>query len=192
MWDLFEEFEDTAFRLETRPAYIVEFEAEPFRRYLAGQPLPPEETGLEGWQNLLRRSLEAGKRISRVHAIEGPLTSYLRFEIDWAYPYNAAVGEDIRILHRDDLGEVFGADTPLLQDFWLFDDRQVLWMEYDVEGRFLGGRVSSDSSDVTRCLRLRQLALDHAVPLSTYLAAIRRITVTPVAVSVAGALRATA
>ena len=35
--------------------------------------------------------------MQRVHVVAEPLTEYLRFDIDWSYPLNAATGEDIRL-----------------------------------------------------------------------------------------------
>jgi len=177
----FEDFERTAFRLEARPIYMVEREAEAFRRYLAGEPLPSAADALTDWEALVRRSTAGGRVISRVHAIEGPLTPYLRFEIDWGYPYTAAAGEQIAILHRDSLREVFGADTPP-PDFWLFDDERVLWMEYDDAGRFVGSEESSDPQDIARCVRLRSVALEHALTLRAYMAALRLAPIAPLAV----------
>jgi hypothetical protein len=170
--ELLDSFQRTAFRLETLDRYAVEDEDESFQRYLAGEPLPPPDPSDVEWQQFIRDKAARGATMSRVHAIAGPLTPYLHYEIDWGYVYNASAGEDIHILHRADLRPVFG-DEPL-HDFWLLDEAVVVHMDYDREGRFRGPRLSHDAATLEECRRLRDIALRHAVPLHEYLAAMRR------------------
>jgi hypothetical protein len=88
--------------------------------------------------------------------------------------------------------ETTWADTPFGEpppDFYLLDDRIVAVMEYDDIGRWLGGEVISDVSEVARYRLVRDQALSAAVPLNDYLAAMRRTPVTPPVVQPAASPR---
>jgi hypothetical protein len=166
---LFARFNESAFRLETLPHYLVDEESRAFALYLEGRPFP--ERKHEEWLSLVSNAVRKGKLITRVHAIVPVLTPYLRFELEWFYPYNVEAGEDVRILEDDDPQALF-AEAPFC-DFWIFDDTVAVKMEYDAEGRFLRpSRVPEDQIEGYR--QSRAVSLDHALPLATYLALKRK------------------
>jgi hypothetical protein len=126
---------------------------------------------LEEWLALLRQLPAQGRTVGRVHAITGPLTPYLRYEIEWGHAPMAAAGEVIRILaHRSWADTPFGRQPP---DFWLIDDSVAAVMRYDGDGRWLGMDLLSGACDLARYCSLRDLAVDHSAPLAAYLAAMR-------------------
>jgi hypothetical protein len=159
---LFESFLASAFRLEALPRYSVPGEAEAFRLFLEGNPKPARKDG--PWQEMIRRHRREGRLMQRVRVIRGGLTDYLRWEMGWGYPDNAAAGEDIRILHvgADDLPELGS------EDFWLFDDERVVLMRYGPEGDLIERVPSLDPGILDACRRKRDVALSLAVPLSAY------------------------
>ena len=57
----FESFERSAFRLKTLDAYSVEEEKESFAAYLAGDPLPPPNLGVQ-WISFLSPQSGGKKR----------------------------------------------------------------------------------------------------------------------------------
>jgi len=59
----------------------------------------------------------------------------------------------------------------------LLDDEQVILMAYDSAGHWLGGDIITERTEVAGYRRLRNLALDSAVPLADYLAAFRRLPI---------------
>jgi hypothetical protein len=161
---LFHTFRSSAFRLETLPAYDVADEGEELRMFLEGKPKP--ERAVSPWQQMIRSHVEAGRQMQRVHLVRGDLTDYLRWEIGWGYPDNAAAGEDIRIL------QVGPGELPELgeEDFWLFDDELAVLMRYGPGGEWLGQDSTRNGDVVEACRRKRDVALSLAVPLSTFLA----------------------
>jgi hypothetical protein len=96
-WELFDNFEHTAYRLETLQYYRADGEAEPLRRFLAGEP-QPHDPGKDQWVTRIRAAAAAGKLMQRVHIVTEPLSDYLRYELSWSYAPNVAVGEDIRVI----------------------------------------------------------------------------------------------
>jgi hypothetical protein len=164
---LFQTFRTSAFRLETLPRYSVAGEAEELQLFLEGKPKPQRE-GVRPWLKMIARHVADGRRMQRVHLIRGELTDYLRWEIGWGYPENAAAGEDIRIL------QVGSEDLPELgnEDFWLFDDERVVLMRYGSNGQLLERVPTLVPEVLGACRRKRNLTLSLGVPLSTYLAGV--------------------
>jgi uncharacterized protein DUF6879 len=155
---LFSTFERDAFRLETRQQYLVEEEADLVRAFAEGRP-PPPSAAMEQWLALIAANTAAGKRMYRVHIVETPLTGCIRWELS-SYVDNAAAGEEIFIADRAVLPD-------LHEDFWLFDDRDVVALRYDDEGRWLGVERRPDS-ELVHYRVMRDRALGEAVPLADY------------------------
>jgi hypothetical protein len=159
-------FQSSTFRLETRQQYLVPAEAERIRAFQEGRPLPPRSSASF---RLVREAVAAGKRVYRVHVVEHPLTPYLRYELA-AYRESVAAGEEIYLADRDAHPDLAG----LRDDFLLFDAETsrptLVWVRYDQEGRHLGWERSDDPAEIERCIQQRDLALQHAVTLDSYLA----------------------
>jgi hypothetical protein len=147
-------FERSAFRLETLPEYNVQQEAEMLARFKRGEPvdLPDDHP----WLERVRHHCRAGKLMRRIRVVSYPLTDYLRMEMSW-YPKSVSAGEDIRI-----------TEVQLSGDFWLFDERTVVVLHYDNEGRFTG--TTQEQGSLTRYLSIRDRALAESMELSAYTA----------------------
>jgi hypothetical protein len=147
-------FERSAFRLETLPEYNVPQEAEMVARFKRGEPvdLPDDHP----WLERVRHHCRSGKVMRRVRVVSHPLTDYLRMEMSW-YRKSVAAGEDIRI-----------TETQLTCDFWLFDDQTVVVLHYDSEGRFTG--TTTEQGSLTLYLSIRDRALADSMELSAYTA----------------------
>lgn len=165
---LFDTFERSAFRLEQLQQYLVPQEAEQFEAFKAGRPLPLAEPETKPWFAKLAADTAAGRRWYRVRIVEHPLSDYTRYELR-AYQENAAAGEAVNVVDRDAHADL---DT-LREDFWILDDRLVLRMCYDDEGRFLGAERAEEGILVDY-QRQRDTALAHAVPLDAYQAVDQR------------------
>ena len=178
----FDDWSRSSFRLEALDQYSIEFEREEFEAFLRGDPLPPPNPPeFDAWLDQLRRERVEGRIRSRVHAIAGPLTPYLHYEIDWAYKGNAAAGEDIRIVHAASWEtSPFGTQPP---DFYLLDDERVILLTYDEAGHWEGGEILTDPNAVAPYRRLRDTAMASSRPLAEYLAALRRLPVPPLALT---------
>ncbi len=162
---LFTSFQQSAFRLETLAQYLVAEEADDFAAFQAGRPPPRRTPEDDEWLRMIAQDTAAGKHWSRVHVVEHPLTSYLRYELA-CYPDSVAAGEQVLIADRDAHPQLVSLENG---DFWLFDDRLVVRMRYDDQGHWLGAERAPDA-DLQEYHRRRDLALAHAVPLEDYLA----------------------
>ncbi|MDH6134431.1 hypothetical protein P3T37_003834 [Kitasatospora sp. MAA4] len=156
---LFQTFESSAFKMETRDRYDVEGEREEFQAFLDGADMP------EDWEDSpwVRSMTGAGKRLQRVHILRSPLNDYLRFELGWGYVGNVRAGEDIRIIDLADR-EIDGLPE---HDFWLFDDARVYRMHYGEDDEFLGAEPLGEES-LPKYRAYRDASWKLAVPYVEY------------------------
>ncbi|WP_030542474.1 DUF6879 family protein [Streptomyces albus] len=163
----FSSFEVEAFRLETLDDYGQSGNSDAYRAFLAGEPKP--EGYNAAWLKTVRRATESGKRMLRVHVLSRPLTPYLRYELGWGYLTNMAAGEEFFILDTTDRPNPL-AGAP---DFWLFDGRDPVVLNYDEAGAFLGPafRPATEASAgevESEFTTYRKVALAQSVPFTKW------------------------
>ncbi|MER9338082.1 hypothetical protein NKJ06_29655 [Mesorhizobium sp. M0293] len=139
----FENFKQSAFRLEMLPEYDVEEEVEALAAFHAGRPTPD---GFNSeWHAIVTSAAERGAKLSRIRCYK-EVSDYLKFEIERGYPGNIKLGETIRYVPTAEarsVSETLG--LTFLLDFWMFDGSVVFLMHYDCFGRFLGVRQTDES-----------------------------------------------
>ncbi|WP_405615901.1 hypothetical protein OG292_21770 [Streptomyces sp. NBC_01511] len=153
---LFETFEHSAWRLETRRGYASDREDETYREFV--------ETGTvqwdldDEWCTNMRHQTSQGKSVGRVRIVDSPPTSGQLFLLDNARR-NAATGEDMRNLWRAD------ADRLRLpaEDFWIFDSRMIALLHFDDADNLLTVETITDPVEVNRYAQTRDAALHHAI-----------------------------
>lgn len=153
-------FRREAWRLETLPVYRVPSEDGDIRDFLAGQRIEPLHYS-SGYTEGLRKIRAEGKSKGRVHIIRRPLTDYLRFEFMY-YDVHARAGDDIRIL------DVTDRANPLegVQDFWLFDQSEVVLMNYEADGSQISRELYG--GDPSPYVEYQRIALAESVPFREY------------------------
>lgn len=154
----------TAFRLETLDTYTSASDGGDVARYLAGEPAPDPERK-ERWLSRLRAERAQGRIRQRVHVLASPIGPYLRYECEWGYVPNAGAGEDIRILDLAERPRPAALDVD--HDFWLIDDRDVIRMHYDADGRFTAAEEAGPG-ELPRYLSVREAALAAAEPFTAW------------------------
>jgi hypothetical protein len=140
-----------------RERYNSPREAEPFKKFLAGEP--DDLTWHQNWLAMLREASHQGRRFSRVRVVGVPLSDYSRFGL-WLSQFANASGDDIRYLMRD---KARALDLPK-NDYWLFDSQKLVHMHFGEDDRFLGGEVIEDPRAVVQHNYWRDAALHYAVP----------------------------
>ncbi|MFE2633536.1 DUF6879 family protein [Streptomyces scopuliridis] len=158
---LFETFEHSAWRLETRRGYASDREDETYREFM--------ETGTvqwdldDEWCTNMRRQTSEGKRVGRVRIVDNPPTTGQLYLLDNARR-NAATGEDMRNLWRAD------ADRLRLpaEDFWIFDSRMIALLHFDNADKLLSVETITDPVEVNRYAQTRDAALHRAIPYDEF------------------------
>ena len=113
---------------------------------------------------MIRQHVAAGRRLTRVHVINEPLSDYIRFELN-IYAPNVHAGEDVQLIPvpRDR----WRVGVPR-HDYWLFDDQRLWLMDYDAGGAFQAARRIDDPAVIEQHRHWRDTALAEAIPLADY------------------------
>lgn len=155
-------FEHTAFRLEVQPFYTVDYELESVAAFVAGQPVPPTEVPeLAQWFDYLREQTDAGRTIERVRVQPDPPTDYQRWE-RYVGRWNAGAGERIGYITPE---RAAAAGIPIEHDWWLFDSKRILRMEFDEDLVLTGGYLITRPSEVAKFCAWRDLAVHNSAPI---------------------------
>ncbi|MCC3655006.1 hypothetical protein LIX60_26760 [Streptomyces sp. S07_1.15] len=160
---LFETFEHTAWRLETRRGYASDRQDPDFQAFLATGSSPCDRD--EPWFSTIKAQTDAGKTVGRVRIADDPPTEGQLFLLDYAR-HNAAFGEDIRYLWRED---ALRAGLPA-EDFWIFDSRLVALLRFDDEDNLLDVELITEPAEVVRYAIVRDAAMHHAIPRDRFAA----------------------
>ncbi|MEU7155174.1 DUF6879 family protein [Streptomyces chrestomyceticus] len=158
---LFDDFEHTAWRLESRESYESDRQSDEYRAFFVGQPV--EEDLTDPYYVARRRQAEEGKRFERVRVVDEPPTEGQQYLLHRAR-FNIAAGEDIRHLTRT-TAESLGLPR---SDFWLFDSRILIVMHFDEADRMLGVERTEDPARVLEACQVRDAAWHHAVPHAAF------------------------
>ncbi|TQN32224.1 hypothetical protein FHX37_2174 [Haloactinospora alba] len=169
-WDeveqLFVDFRFTAFRLETLQTYGSEYESEHFQNFISEEQQGiPASVGVTDWDAEVEAGIAAGRRYERVHVVTEPLTDYVRFECAWGYRRSIASGEDVRILP---VTEGDWPDGLPHLDFWLFDSRQLLWMNFAEDSSLVSTELVDDPEWIVAANTWRDHAMQRSIPFVEY------------------------
>ncbi|MFF6793244.1 DUF6879 family protein [Streptomyces filamentosus] len=154
---LFETFEHTAWRLETRRRFASDEATDTWAQFSAGQPI--EWDYEDGWCTNVRAQTAQGKRFERVRIVDSPPTPGQLYLMDNA-KRNCAVGEDIRNLSRKQADEL---QLPS-EDFWLFDSRLVALLRFGDDDDLVDVELITEPAEVVRYAVVRDAAWHHALP----------------------------
>jgi hypothetical protein len=165
---LFAESRHSAVHLEMRDAYAVEDEKERLSHFRAtgSRDLDAEAKTLERswWLGLMRETKARGVRLRRARIVSEPVTSYIRYE-HWGTPLNIMAGEEVRWLPRAKAARLAlpGAD------FWLFDQKRVLFNHFSGDGGWLGNELITDEPETAGlCSRAFESVWELATPHDEY------------------------
>lgn len=167
---LFDGFEVSAFHLETHQTYAVPEEDERIRAWREGRARPERSVRTSAWLRRIAVTTAGGKRWSRVHIIEHPLSEYLRYELV-GYIEGQAVGEEVGLADRG----VYPELADLGPDFWLFDGdterASGVLLHFDDSGNLLDIDEVTDTAEVAELQRQARIAVTYSIRLADYLAA---------------------
>lgn len=153
--------ERESLHLEMRDAYGTEVELPHMAQWAAGEP---DDLGwLDDWCATLRAHGAAGRSVRRARVVSEPLSDYQRWSYSIAGPMVAA-GEDIRWVPRRLLSSVAVPGN----DFYLFDDRLVVFLLYTGAGLNAGMEASSDPADVALCRSAFTAVWNLSIPHRDY------------------------
>ena len=140
-YDLLRSAVRSAVHLEMRDAYAPD-DAD-WLAWQGGDRFDPStRQGWRTWFQLMRAAVGRGVGARRARIVSEPVTDYIRYEYDVTAAYNLASGERVRWLPRQ---QTAGLLVPP-SDFWVFDERVVVWNHFAGDGSWVGGRPSTAES----------------------------------------------
>jgi hypothetical protein len=161
--EMFEEYEHTAWRLETRGRYLSDTEDESFEGFTRTGTAEWEPD--DPWLVARRNDAAQGKRFERVRIVDNPPTLGQRYLLDSAR-WNIGAGEDIRNLWRKDAEKLKLPE----EDFWLFDSRVIALLHFDNDDRLTEVELITDPVKVLLACQVRDAAWHHATPNREFVA----------------------
>lgn len=174
MLELFTTFTDSAWALETLPAYRHRHEEEALALFLKGDTVHLAEHMASWTDTIVTPAFQKGRYIGRVRVLEHAtdpegrliLSDYVRFELA-CYTRARAAGEEIRIAWHDPGKWIRGVWRPG-SDFWLFDAEtrhgSVLEMQYSDDGVFRKAVLNSSRGALERARKCQRAALKGSRP----------------------------
>jgi hypothetical protein len=159
--DLFRNFRSTAFHLEVQDSYHTPNESGPFELFLNGET--DDFAWHQPWLDLVRDVTASGRSITRARVVTVPHVVYTRWGLTVAR-HNIDAGEDIRYLPR----HLVDPTELTTDDWWLFDDRTVVFTVFEPTGRFSGGAASADPVIVEHCRTVRDVVWQRAIAHADY------------------------
>jgi hypothetical protein len=155
------DFRQEAVHLETRDAYGTAVELPYMAKWAAGERDDLE--WLQGWCSTIRTGRLAGKVYRRARIVSEPLSEYQRWSYSIACPMVEA-GEDIRWVPRQ---LISGLAIPG-NDFYLLDDRLVIFLHYTGSGLSAGITSSADPGHIELCRSSFEAVWKLAIPHREY------------------------
>jgi hypothetical protein len=154
-------FEHDAIHLEMRDAYGTAVELPHMAKWAAGEP---DDLGwLQDWCDALRRHVAAGRSVRRARVVSEPLSDYQRWSYSVARPMVEA-GEDIRWVPRRLVSPIAFPGN----DFYLFDDRLVVFLIYAGNGLAIDRVTSTEAADIALCRSAFETVWRLAIPHREY------------------------
>lgn len=154
-------FEHESSHLETRDSYGTSVELPYMAKWAAGEP--DDLAWLDDWCATLRQHVAAGRTARRARIVSEPLSDYQRWSYSIAHPMVGA-GEDIRWVPRRLVSSIGIPGN----DFYLFDDRLVVFLIYSGDGLNAAYETSTDPTDIKLCRTSFDAVWKVAVPHHGY------------------------
>ncbi|MET8874204.1 DUF6879 family protein [Nocardia sp. NPDC004604] len=158
----------SALHLELRDVYAVPDEVERISAWRSGQLNEAQDREWWApWLDMTREMTCRGVDMRRARVVSEPVSDYIHYE--WATTRNHEGGEQVRWLPRHH------ATTLSLPpvDFWLFDDRLVLFNHFAGDGQWFGNEQTDDAAVVARCRAAFESVWELGTPHTEYRPALK-------------------
>lgn len=162
-YDLLRRAERSAVHLEMRDSYTPD---DPdWLAWRAGTRFDlAAREGWRAWFGLMKATVGRGVAARRARIVSEPVTEYIRFEYDVTAGYNLASGERVRWLPRS---KTAGLLVPPA-DFWVFDDRTVVWNHFAGDGSWVSEEASEDPALAKLCGSSFDAVWERGIPHQEY------------------------
>ena len=163
---LFINAKESCFRFEGLESYDTESERGAYQSFLNGEADLPASQEQDGWLRDIAEFKKNGKLMQRVRLVPAGNKSYFDFEIAWSYKKSALSGEDIYFIKASNVPKVGILPG---YDFWLFDDKTLVKMNYDNNGKFLSAEPVGNKNEVAAVKEIKKSLIKEGIPLYDFI-----------------------
>ncbi|WP_344903134.1 DUF6879 family protein [Actinomadura meridiana] len=148
-----------------RDVYMVDSEQSRIAAWKGGHRHDPadRESWWRPWLDLIVATVARGVTVRRARVVSEPLSEYLRYSHSYAFT-NVAAGEELRWLARRRASDLALPGN----DFWLVDDRLVLFNHFDGDGRPTGTEMTKDADVAKLCASAFDAVWERGIDHATY------------------------
>jgi hypothetical protein len=155
----------SAVHLEMRDGYM---RSDPrFIAWRRGHRYDPEDwdSWWRPWLDLVTGVRGRGVAVRRARIVSEPVSDYIRWEHEITF-MNVKAGEEVRWLPRRRASDLALPGN----DFWVLDDRIVLWSHFTGEGEVSpeGGEITEEPDAVKACGAAFESVWERAIPHGEY------------------------
>lgn len=163
--ELLSSCERSAVHLEMRDGYM---RSDPrFAAWQQGHRFDPADRNSwwRPWHDIVAAARSRGVTIRRARIISEPVSEYIRWEHEITF-MNVKAGEEVRWLPRRRTSDLLLPGN----DFWVFDDRLVLWNHFTGEGEVSpeGWETTENPALIKACAVAFESVWDRAIPHGEY------------------------
>ncbi|MFI7382983.1 DUF6879 family protein [Streptomyces sp. NPDC049813] len=164
--DLFRIAERSAMHLELRDAYMPSDLS--YQAWRAGERnrVQDNDPHMRTWLGLMADTIGRGVRVRRAQICSVPESDYIRFE-HHITDANVRAGEEVRWLPRRQASDLALPEN----DFWLFDNRLVVFLHFGGDGELPpegDEERTTDAALVGMCSSAFEMVWDRGVPHGGY------------------------
>jgi hypothetical protein len=155
----------SAVHLEMRDVYGIGLDSEPFRRFkeTGAADTDPDSPWWRPWSSIVRDAIARGVVVRRARIVCEPVTDYIRWE-HAITAANLSCGELVRWLPRDRASDLALPGN----DFWLIDQRTVLFNLFTGNGDVAGYQWRTEPGVIKLCAEAFEAVWERAVPHEEY------------------------
>lgn len=154
----------SAVHLELRDSYGIGDEATEFNAWRAGwRPDPDPTVWWNAFHTLVRDAVARGVEFRRLRVVSETVSDYIRYEHSCTYQ-NVTAGELVRWLPRRKASDLAFPGN----DFWLFDERIVMFNHFTGDGGSAGPEVDERPAVAKLCATSFEAAWERATPHASY------------------------
>jgi hypothetical protein len=113
----------------------------------------------------ISRKVKNGVKMVNLLVVDIPLSTYTKFSIETTYIYLANAGYETFLVERSKVADI----VKNTKDFWLFDNKKVLPMLYDIDGHVIGALKPITDEKVGGYVKIKEKVLPMALPLTEFL-----------------------
>jgi len=157
------------FRLEGRAEYRVPGEQENIEKWKKGELDMKNNKEWQGWMGSLKSAKAKGIATKRVRVVPKPLPDYIKYEISLWQDHSTKNGEELFFINSEEYQKIVAGCGFNPKDFWLFDDKKLLILNYSHNGQFSGEILIADDGMAKRYCELKSKLLQGSISMSTFI-----------------------